>query len=140
MKLEAFEGAWDVRKTVEDLAAGQVWQFAGQVRFDRDDDGLRYVETGQLTREGLPAMTATREYLWRQTGAGIAVFFDDGRPFHTVTAPDKAGSAADVHFCDPDTYKVLYEFSDWPVWQSTWVVRGPRKDYVMRSYYRRAQA
>ena len=43
------------------------------------------------------------------------------------------------HWCDPDTYKVRYDFREWPLWRAEWRVTGPRKDYVMRSVYTREQ-
>jgi hypothetical protein len=77
-------------------------------------------------------MEAERVYLWRASGAGIEVLFDDGRPFHRI---DDSAEAA--HWCDPDQYDVTYEFGRWPKWSSRWRVLGPRKDYVMVSNYSR---
>ena len=54
-------------------------------------------------------MTATRDYLWRDAGAGaIEVLFADGRLFHRflLDEPDPAAE----HACPPDTYRVRYDF------------------------------
>ena len=80
-------------------------------------------------------MQAERRYLWREAGARVEVFFEDGRPFHSFD-PDEPRPAAD-HWCDPDSYSVHYDFSTWPAWTSEWQVSGPRKDYTMHSAYRR---
>ena len=79
-------------------------------------------------------MEARRVYLWRDAEPGaVAVTFDDGRPFHQF---DLTGGEA-RHACPPDTYRVRYDFSEWPVWTARWRVTGPRKDYLMTSRYRR---
>ena len=60
-------------------------------------------------------MTATRDYLWRDGGAGtIEVRFGDGRFFHRFLA-DEPEPAAE-HDCPPDRYRVRYDFSRWPRW------------------------
>ena len=63
---------------------------------------------------------------------GIAVFFEDGRPFHWFSDAQSAAS----HDCPPDLYAVSYGFGDWPEsWSARWQVSGPRKDYRMESLY-----
>ena len=60
-------------------------------------------------------MRAERRYLWRDGGAGtIEVFFDDGRFFHRFDAEDHVPGA--THACDPDAYRVRYDFRAWPRW------------------------
>ena len=41
------------------------------------------------------------------------------------------------HWCDPDMYRVGYDFSAWPEFAATWEVAGPKKAYRMVSRYRR---
>jgi hypothetical protein len=71
-----------------------------------------------------------RRYLW---ALDLSVLFEDGRFFHKV--PPLGGATA--HWCDPDQYDGMYDFSDWPEFAVTWHVRGPRKDYRMETQYRR---
>lgn len=125
-----FEGTWQVSRRIEDALSGQEGRFAGHARFERDGAGLRYAEKGVLELGGAK-MEAERVYLWRASGSGIEVLFDDGRPFHRI---DDSAEAA--HWCDPDQYDVTYDFTTWPTWSSRWRVLGPRKDYVMVSTYR----
>ena len=84
-----------------------------------------------LTMGAAPPMQASRVYLWRDTGAGLSVAFEDGRPFHSL-AP---GRLEDRHWCDPDTYDVRYDFTRWPDWTQRWRVTGPRKDAVILSRF-----
>jgi hypothetical protein len=126
-----FEGDWRVARRIEDALTGQEGRFVGAASFVRDDVGLRYSEKGMLTL-GEASMEAERVYLWHPSDGGIEVLFDDGRAFHRI---DDSAEAA--HWCDPDQYDVSYDFGDWPKWSSRWAVKGPRKDYVMVSEYRR---
>lgn len=127
-----FEGRWRLDRRIID-ALGPDASLHGTAVFARQADGLVLHEAGRLELAGQGGFAAERRYLWRQDGACIAVFFADGRAFHRfVPAPHPV--EAD-HWCDPDTYKVRYDFTGWPVWQAEWRVTGPRKDYVMQSVY-----
>lgn len=133
ISLTDFTGRWRLSRQIAD-ARGPDAVFTGTATFIPDAQGLRLLETGELRLQGQGAFQAERLYLWRQAGAAIAVFFADGRDFHRFD-PRGAEVTAD-HWCDPDTYKVRYDFTDWPLWQAEWRVTGPRKDYVMRTQYR----
>lgn len=130
--LDDFEGVWTITRGIEDRLGGS-GQFQGEAHFAAATDGLRYVETGTLTLSNGASMRAERAYRWRQEGARIVVTFEDGRPFHSFD-PNVSG-AGDRHHCDPDIYDVIYEFDAWPTWSSIWTVKGPRKNYVMRSRF-----
>jgi hypothetical protein len=131
-KLEDFAGLWRLDRTIDDHRAGVVMMFEGEARFAPSAGGLDYSETGLLTAPGTPALQASRRYRWESRGERIAVLFDDGRPFHEF-APSGAVTAS--HWCDPDSYRVAYDFSAWPAWSSRWSVDGPRKNYTMQSGY-----
>lgn len=130
--LQDFQGSWRLERQITD-ALGPDAVLTGTARFSPDDAGLMLHEAGRLELTGQGGFQAERRYLWRQDGAGIAVFFADGRDFHRFD-PTLPAPVAD-HWCDPDTYKVRYDFRDWPLWRAEWRVTGPRKDYVMRSLY-----
>ena len=129
-----FEGRWRIVRRIEDRRAGQTGAFEGEAAFSPVPGGLRYSEAGQLRLGTGPAMQATRAYLWAFDGARVQVAFDDGRPFHAFSLAEAA--EAD-HWCDPDDYRVAYDFSAWPLWRAVWTVSGPRKEYVMDSVYTR---
>ena len=130
--LKDFEGRWRLDRQIRD-ALGPDARFHGTAVFSPDGEGLVLHEAGRLELSGQGGFAAERRYLWRQDGAGLAVLFADGRAFHRFVP---AASTVDAdHWCDPDTYKVRYDFTRWPVWQAEWRVTGPRKDYVMQSVY-----
>ncbi len=131
-----FLGRWRIDRRIEDRAGGTTGRFEGQGVFLARGAKAVYVERGLLYYGTQPPMQAERSYLWRDGPTGIEVFFHDGRPFHRIGL---AGETAEArHWCDPDSYVVHYDFGDWPLWSARWDVTGPRKDYVMRSLYRRA--
>ncbi|CUI80424.1 DUF6314 family protein [Cognatishimia activa] len=139
-QLSDFVGAWRVTREIEDHIANTQITAAGEAVFtmqsDQVGDGLIYNETMEITFPGSAPMHATRRYFWLPNGAGqIAVHFDDNRYFHAVAL--ETPTPKDHHQCDPDNYNVAYDFSDWPNWQASWTVKGPRKDYVMLSRYTR---
>ena len=131
-----FEGVWLLSRRIDDRRADAKGQFEGRAVLSRDGAGLTYDETGLLTFGAAAPLTATRRYLWRPDGGLVAVFFADGRPFHSFDPADTAPEAH--HPCAPDTYRVRYDFARWPEWSADWQVSGPRKEYRMRSSYRRA--
>jgi hypothetical protein len=129
-----FEGRWRIARQIDDRLAGSQGRFEGIVTFAPDGQGLTCREAGELTFDGQTPYAATRTYLWRQGAEGIEVYFEDGRFFHLIGA-DQAPVAA--HWCDPDDYRVAYDFTLWPDWRAVWTVEGPRKDYTMVSEYMR---
>jgi hypothetical protein len=132
MEAAAFEGRWRIARRIEDRTGGPQGRFAGVGRFAPAGGGLDYAEEGEL-RLGEAAFAASRAYRWVCRAGGVDVLFGDGRFFHGF---DWAAAVAE-HPCGADLYRVRYDFGRWPDWAAVWEVRGPRKDYVMRSDYRR---
>lgn len=135
--LEDFAGHWTLSRRI-DHADGATARAEGSARFTSDGEGLTLFETGVLRIQGAAQMRFERSYLWRKAGGGgIAVFFDDGRPFHYF-APDQL---QDRHDCPPDLYRVSYNLSRLPgEWRVVWRVIGPRKNYRMDTTYCRADS
>jgi len=135
-RLQDFAGRWAIDRRIEDAQSGEILEGCGTVEFRAaPDGGLIYDETLWLRFPGRPAVHGTRRYLWRAAGAEIAVFFEDGRPFHRIALGGTA--ACDSHDCAPDLYRGDYDFSSWPDWSVRWRAAGPRKDYVSTTVFRR---
>ncbi len=129
--LADLEGRWRLSREIEDRRAGVTGRLEGEAVWAKASDGLIQTETGLLHYGDAAPMQAERRYLWRSSETGLAVFFDDGRPFHEVD-----GTAAEAtHFCEPDLYRVRYNFSAWPHWSSRWEVTGPRKDLTIATWF-----
>lgn len=133
-RLWDLEGDWDLSRVIRH-GDGREDRFAGRAVFARANGGLVLTERGQLSVGG-QSFEAEQRTLWAEGDGALEVSFADGRAFHAVTLGEPAPTA--VHLCDPDHYEVTYDFADWPLWRAIWRVTGPRKDYVMRSEYRRA--
>ena len=131
-----FLGEWTLSRRIDDRLTGQSGVFEGMARFTPDGaDGAIYDESGLLRLGDAPAMMAERRYLWRFAADEVVVRYADGRDFFRLRP---AGRGAEiVHVCDLDTYRVIHDFTAWPRWQAIWTVTGPRKDYRLRSGWRR---
>lgn len=135
MRLADFLGEWRINREIVEKD-GAVHRLSGSAQFSPEPDGMLYQEDGVLLTDTGAKLTASRVYHWREGAGGrIQVVFEDGRDFH-IFDPDDTTPAAD-HWCDPDTYHVSYNFAAWPQWSSMWSVSGPRKDYRMKTQYRR---
>lgn len=131
-QLADFEGVWGFARAVT-AADGLVTRVTGRAVWWCAGAGLICEEAGEMCVPGHAPMQVTRRTLW---GPGLCVAFADGRPFHRVPP----GGGAVSHWCDPDQYDGLYDFSAWPAFRVTWEVRGPRKAYRMVTDYRREGA
>ena len=132
LRLTDFLGCWSFERRVQHEAQPEACA-VGTAYWRETGAGAEYVESAELRIEGHPPMQAERRYLWTPE---LDVLFEDGRYFHAV--PPTGGVAR--HWCDPDEYRVQYDFSDWPEFETIWHVNGPRKSYVMTTRYRRGQS
>lgn len=134
MRLDDLIGPWTMARVIEDHRAGLIGHFDGEATWSPDEAGLIQTEVGVLTYGAAAPMQATRRYLWRAQGIDLAVFFDDGRPFHLV--PEEGCEA--LHDCPPDTYRVRYSFATKDAFSTVWNVTGPRKNATLTTHFTRA--
>ncbi|MBS9718588.1 DUF6314 family protein [Pseudohalocynthiibacter aestuariivivens] len=128
-----FCGSWWLGREIIDLKTGLRGYMDGMATFEPDSSSLRYIEVGRLVYAGQPQLRASRRYWWQPRPGGIDICFDNGQFFHRLDITQRTTKAE--HVCAEDTYNVLYDFSEWPVWSATWHVAGPRKLYTMTSSY-----
>lgn len=134
-----FEGVWQLDRRIEDRAAGAEMSLSGTAEFRADGSGrLAYAEAGDLVLPGGHVLWAERHYSWQFGAEGVAVAFDDGRPFHDFVPEGEVEGSP--HPCGADLYRVHYDFTAWPVWRAIWEVSGPRKSYRSESRYAPAGA
>ncbi|UWQ97534.1 trigger factor [Rhodobacteraceae bacterium M385] len=131
--MDALKGRWQLSRVITDYRADLTGRFEGEAAWRPIEGGLEQVEQGVLRYGAAAPMQATRRYLWRSQGAELAVFFDDGRPFHTV--PEEGKEA--LHDCPPDTYRVRYSFKGRDAFSTLWRVTGPRKDMLLDTTFTR---
>lgn len=136
LKRSDFIGQWVLDRRIDDRITGQTGAFEGTATVAPvGAAGAAYHEVGILRLGDGPGFTAERRYLWQFEAERVVVQFEDGRAFHSF-CPEGEGAGSD-HPCGADYYQVVYDFGAWPRWQANWTVSGPRKDYRMRTAYRR---
>lgn len=129
-----FIGRWAMARRIDDRRAGQGGRFDGEAVLAPAGTGrLGYAEAGLLRLGEGPGFAARRAYLWTFDAEGVAVAFEDGRPFHRFV-PEGRGAGTD-HPCGADLYRVTYDFTGWPLWRVRWSVLGPAKEYMMETLY-----
>ncbi|MDJ1009519.1 MAG: DUF6314 family protein [Paracoccaceae bacterium] len=134
--LAGFAGRWAMARHIAH-ADGLRGALEGVATVAPSGPGLfTYDEDGTLRLGAAEPLRATRRYFWRSAGDAVAIFFADGRPFHRIAFG--AMRPETTHLCPPDRYRVVYDFTAWPVWSAHWRVEGPRKRYEMTTTYRPA--
>lgn len=130
-----FLGMWRLRRFIEDRLSAQTGDFRGSALLHDADSGLAYSESGKMQFGAGPIMNAERRYHWAFMPESVVVTFENGADFHSFVPAGRAPGTD--HPCGDDFYRVVYDFTDWPVWKTTWTVQGPRKDYTSVSTYQR---
>ena len=138
-------GSWSVDRTLWDRSADSRGTFTGVATFIGMDDGaLRFREVGTVhwAAPGGEPFTgpAQREYVLRASDRPdtLEVYFRDGRPFHRMSFVPADDS--ELHWCDPDTYRVKYSLVSRDEYRYSWDVSGPAKDLLLESILRRIPA
>ncbi|KAG9245656.1 flavin-containing monooxygenase-like protein [Calycina marina] len=126
-------------------------------RLPTGDDGpcdveYLYLEQGDLSTETGMNFTAKRSYVYRYSQATdklTAWFVKEDTSvdyfFHELEFSKGKGDtgwyATSKHWCSPDQYEVEYEFrfkgTNLTEWSQTYQVKGPNKDYTLRSRFLR---
>ena len=127
------EGTWALSRWVQDRIQGQKWTMEGQATFLPREQFLDYREEGRLL--GPHEGPFDRVYRWQVTSPTQAqVFFEDGRPFVSLTF--QKGRATATHPCGADTYEGSFDFSSPTILKQTWRVHGPQKDLCIETALR----
>ncbi|MFI7009617.1 DUF6314 family protein [Streptomyces sp. NPDC050145] len=133
-------GRWDVERSVRDLSEDVTGRFVGTTDFGLAGDGeggLRHFESGAFTWRGV-ARPAERTLFFRpgDEPGTVVVRFADGRFFHGLDL--RTGTHVTDHPCAADLYRGTFTVTGPDVWRSVWRVRGPAKDLLLTTDYRRA--
>jgi hypothetical protein len=127
-------GDWIMTRSIRFRRTAKRGFLEGRASVSRDGHHLSLIEQGLLRLDGREAM-ASQRYALTFHGAMVRVHFRDGSFFHDFEL--RASGYTTIYHCDPDQYVGRYRVLDPDVWSLTWCVRGPRKDYDMRTLYRR---
>ncbi|MEU6392202.1 DUF6314 family protein [Streptomyces sp. NPDC046939] len=129
-------GDWRVERTVRDLAEDVTGTFTGTTAFTAEGEGLLHFESGTFEWRGVarPAERTLRFLPGEEPGTAV-VRFSDGRFFHGLDLRD--GHHIADHPCSADLYRGEFTVHDADGWRTVWRVRGPAKDLVLTTDYRR---
>ncbi|WP_405934979.1 DUF6314 family protein [Streptomyces longwoodensis] len=132
-------GGWRVRRSVRDLASGDVGAFEGATVFRpsaEDGGGLLHHERGTFTwRSVARPAERTLRFLPGPVPGTAEVRFADGRFFHDLDLT-RGRHVAD-HPCSADLYRGEFTVLDADRWRTVWRVRGPAKDLLLTTDYTR---
>ena len=162
----ALQGSWQVSREVKSaISTYPSGKFIGEASFhprfptERGfDKEYLYVEDGELTTEQRTILRGSRRYVYRYCEAEdrLSAWFvkpDDNRAvdyfFHDLKFADRESqangwAASGHHLCVDDDYNARYLFKFRGVtlqdFEIEYHVKGPKKDYVMATQYRRPSA
>jgi hypothetical protein len=135
--LDELIGEWSFEREVPGQA-----RMSGTASFTRmDETTVVYREAGELQLEYGQRLQSRQSYLYEKTDDGFVVRFrDTGEIFHRVRlAADGSGavSGSAEHLCKDDRYESQYWIDGDGSFEIRHRVRGPKKDYSIRTVYRR---
>jgi hypothetical protein len=140
--LAMLRGRWSIRRCIEPGG-----NFNGVAVFTRRSaDSLLYHESGALILDDGTALTGENRYVYALRNGVIEVSFAEGLSqgmhFIDIALPDEAPGgvpivSTDRHHCRLDTYDATFSMETANRFTMTYLVRGPTKNYVSRSEYRR---
>lgn len=100
-----------------------------------------YRESGELILKDGQRLQSHQSYFYDQTEDGFEVrFYDTGKLFHQLTfepTPNGDWRATASHNCAADRYDSQYLFQSNGTFEVSHNVEGPRKDYTIRTTYRK---
>jgi hypothetical protein len=138
-KLEIFKnfvGDWNLDR---DLGAQGFAKGAASYEL-QDNNNLKYREDVEITFNNVIGKHyAYREYLYfyNDKNNSIIKTFSDGKPFHALDFDLELHTASGSHFCGSDNYRALYNFKDHNKFVTSYIVRGPSKNYTICTEYTR---
>lgn len=139
---ESLRGTWQLQRHL-----GTQGHMQGVAYFRPYGEGiLHYQEEGKATLGPGNTFAAHREYAYVYDQGTIAVCFWDKKQqqparllhplqFYIPQATDPPLMATGTHKCADDRYQAHYRFVNPKQFRLTYQVKGPRKDYVLTSYF-----
>jgi len=136
-------GKWDVVRHFEGSYRGVFSGEATLIHRREDTATYHYEESGELVDGAGHAFAARQRYRYRLSGDGLQVLKCEGSEWELMHKLDfsregRLALAEHVHLCGEDHYAVRYRVDLEGGWELDYEVRGPKKDYRIRSVYTRA--
>lgn len=134
---DRLEGRWTLDREIAGTA-----RMTGTAVFRRLPDGLfDYREEARVQMENGKSHTGSQRYFYQRAAGGFSVHFAEEpmRLFHTVAIVPEGDRLVGTtsHLCIADTYDSRYAFNPDGSFEVEHTVKGPRKDYVSRTVFKR---
>jgi len=128
------EGIWTLNRYI----SPQNIQMEGRAIFSRISEiCLQYKENGYIPHTQTDFQ---RRYTWHLDELGIYIEFadgpDTGKLFHRLEFTSSQ-NASGSHLCQQDKYATLYQFNLPQSMRIEHIVKGPQKDYVSHTDFRK---
>lgn len=135
--LQQLVGEWELSREMP----GESKAF-GTASFTPNVDSLLYHEDVVFCDADLQ-LVAYQKYEYRLGKSGIDIYFvlgeNAGKRFMSLHIENGTSGmrARDLHVCKDDEYTGIFEFRNPDCFVTRYDVKGPRKDYTIRTEYRR---
>jgi len=135
--LEMLLGRWSFAREISEHGS-----MNGTAVFQPVSEGrAEYFEFGELALRNGGRLHAEQRYVYKMTDDGFAVYFHaTGEIFQRAIFSEHENGewrASASHICNQDVYDSEYCFGESGTFAVRHAVRGPKKDYVIRTVYRR---
>ncbi|WP_213805836.1 DUF6314 family protein [Granulicella sp. dw_53] len=134
--LERLLGRWAFEREISGHGS-----MVGFAVFEVDGNRVAYRESGEVKLLDGQRVRGEQKYLYESMQNGFAVYFHDtGLLFHQVgltAGEDGVWQGNAHHDCKDDVYDSEYVFGRDGTFEVQHQVRGPKKDYVIKTVYRR---
>jgi len=133
-------GCWSLNREIVGVTTMQ-----GRCTFSAHKDGLMQAEAVRYRMPTSGLLEGFSWYFWEFPEAGSAQLYrttSTGEPrtpflrLRLIPGPSGA-QAADIHVCDPDTYRTTFQLLSPSEFLTTYDVAGPCKGYTSIATYRR---
>jgi hypothetical protein len=141
------QGNWKIWRTIPNH--GEMEGIVFFKNIDAETNALHYCEEGVFTTVSGESLNTNREYVYRYEDDEISTYFVDknaaddkpktDRLFHTLifSASSTTVKATAEHLCERDKYVAIYDFYNDDEFKITYQVKGPAKDYVSNTIFKR---
>lgn len=138
----SLEGSWVLERTIVSFEGTVLGTYLGKATYKPTSNPnlLHYREEGQLKMQDSTSC-AFKDYYFLYKD-GIELYFDSNLTqfFYKMEFLELERGilqSKGIHYCGKDVYKATFTFNSSSVYMSEFIVEGPRKNYIIKSEFRK---
>eukprot|EP01063_Lacrimia_lanifica_P006935 TRINITY_DN14397_c1_g1_i1.p1 TRINITY_DN14397_c1_g1~~TRINITY_DN14397_c1_g1_i1.p1 ORF type:complete len:184 (+),score=79.18 TRINITY_DN14397_c1_g1_i1:53-553(+) len=141
---DTLQGIWRISRVVASAVETERFTAIGHAAFVKNQANAAQLDYSERVLMQNPALNisqvARKKYTYKLDPAAntLTKYFDDGRLFYSIGAPDSGRCGGD-HLCINDMYKSDYAFASDDAFTIVYDVQGPAKNYEITTEYTRMQ-